>query len=94
MKRLSLLATAALLSSLSGCCCGWPCGPCGGGGGGGCGPGGCQYGAPAGAPAYAPQGMYQTYDSVTGLPVPTTTAYAPTAPAVSLGPMEALPTYR
>lgn len=98
MKRLTtLLALATMMSSLTGCCC-WPwygnnCGY----GGGACGPNGCSpYG---GAPAYVQPGgttSYQTYDSVTGLPVSTTTAYQPAmvAPAVSLGPLEALPTWR
>jgi len=94
MKRLTtMLALAAMMSSLTGCCCWWPwygnqCGY----GGGACGPAGCApgYGTPAGTTSY------QTYDSVTGLPLSTTTAYQPlvVAPAVSLGPLEALPTYR
>lgn len=94
MKRLTtLLASVALLSSLTGCCCLWPW--YGAGYGGGCNTG-CQpsFGAP---PAYVPpQGSYQSYDAVTGLPVTTATAYQPViaAPAVTLGPMEALPTYR
>lgn len=100
MKRLTtMLALAAMMSSLTGCCCWWPwsgCGSGGYGGGGACGPAGCAPGY--GAPAYAPQGTtsYQTYDQVTGLPLSTTTAYQPSyaAPAVSLGPLEALPTYR
>lgn len=101
MKRLiTMLALAAMMSSLTGCCCWWPWygNQCGGGGfgGGACGPAGCAPGY--GAPAYAPQGTtsYQTYDAVTGLPLSTTTAYQPAviAPAVSLGPLEALPTYR
>lgn len=101
MKQLTtLLASVALLSSLTGCCCLWPlfngCGTgCGTGGGGyGCN-NGCQPGFSA-PPAYAPQGTYQSYDSVTGLPVTNATAYQPVmaAPAVTLGPMEALPTYR
>lgn len=98
MKRLTtMLALAAMMSSLTGCCCWWPWTGCGTGGyGGACGPAGCAPGY--GAPSYAPQGTtnYQTYDSVTGLPLSTTTAYQPVivAPAVSLGPLEALPTYR
>lgn len=98
MKRLiTMLALAAMMSSLTGCCCWWPWNGCGGGYGSSCGPAGCApgYGAP---PSYVPQGTtnYQTYDSVTGLPLSTTTAYQPVmvAPAVSLGPLEALPTYR
>lgn len=94
MKRVTtMLVLAAMMSSLTGCCCWWPWHGCGGYGnscGTGCAPG-------YGAPAYVPQGTtYQTYDSVTGLPVSTTTAYQPAAvaPAVSLGPLEALPTYR
>ena len=104
MKRLTtMLALAAMMSSLTGCCCWWPWSGCGSGGygGGACGPTGCgPAGCPPGygAPAYAPQGTtsYQTYDQVTGLPLSTTTAYQPAyaAPAVSLGPLEALPTYR
>ncbi|GDY09352.1 MAG: hypothetical protein DWI21_00060 [Planctomycetota bacterium] len=95
MKRLTtMLALAAMMSSLTGCCCWWPW--YGNNGGGACGPAGCAPGY--GAPAYAPQGTtsYQTYDAVTGLPLSTTTAYQPAivAPAVSLGPLEALPTYR
>ncbi len=102
MKRLlTLLALTTMLSSLTGCCCWWHWN-CGSGGYGNscgqspCGPAGCAPGY--GAPSYAPAGTtsYQTYDSVTGLPVSTTTAYQPAviAPAVSLGPLEALPTYR
>ena len=98
MKRLTtLLVLAAMMSSLTGCCCWWPWSGNGNGCGSPCGPtGGCSpYG---GAQPYVPQGTssYQTYDSVTGLPVSTTTAYQPVvvAPAVSLGPLEALPTYR
>jgi hypothetical protein len=93
MKRLTtLLAVAAMLSSLTGCCLcpayGNACNPCSPG-----------YGPvfPGGVPAYTPQGAYQSYDAVTGLPLPTTTAYQPVAvaaPAVALGPLEALPTYR
>ena len=92
MKRIiTLLAAAALLSSLPGCCCLWPhgnpcspCNPCNTG----CGVGGQS--------VYVPQSTHQSYDAVTGVPVPTTTAYQPvmTAPALSLGPLEALPTYR
>jgi hypothetical protein len=91
MKRLTtLLAVAAMLSSLTGCCCLCPsygnaCNP-------GCGPV-----FPGGGPVYTPQGAYQSYDAVTGLQLPTTTAYQPvavTAPVISLGPLEALPTYR
>ena len=96
MKRLTtMLALAAMMSSLTGCCW-WPWNACGGGYGNSCGPAGCAPGY--GPPAYAPAGQtsYQTYDSVTGLPLSTTTAYQPVmvAPAVSLGPLEALPTYR
>ncbi len=94
MKRLTtMLALAAMMSSLTGCCC-WPWTGCGTGspwGSTGCAPG-------YGTPAYVPQGTmnYQTYDSVTGLPLSITTAYQPVvvAPVVSLGPLEALPTYR
>ncbi len=95
MKRLTtLLAVAAMLSSLTGCCClcPWSGNSCNTG----CGPS-FPGGYPGGGPAYAPQGAYQSYDAVTGLQLPTTTAYQPVAvaaPAVSLGPMEALPTYR
>ena len=92
MKRLtSLLAVVAVLSSLTGCCCLCPsygnaCNPCNP-----CGPGIF----PGGGPVYTPQGAYQSYDAVTGLPLPTTTAYQPVAgTAVALGPLEALPTYR
>lgn len=91
MKRLTnLLAVAATLSSLTGCCCmcPWYGNACNTG----CGPV-----FPGGGPAYTPQGAYQSYDAVTGLQLPTTTAYqsmAVAAPAVSLGPLEALPTYR
>ena len=88
MKRIiTLLAAAALLSSLPGCCCLWPHG-CGSG----CNP--CNTGCGVGGqPVYVPQGTQQSYDAVTGVPVPTTTAFQP-APAMSLGPLEALPTYR
>lgn len=100
MKRLiTMLALAAMMSSLTGCCCWWPWNGCGTGGGFGnsCGPAGCapNYGAPG--QVYTPATTsYQTYDQVTGLPISTTTAYQPVivAPAVSLGPLEALPTYR
>ena len=98
MKRItSLLMAAALLSSSTGCCCLAPlfggCGtPCNTGCNTGCAPG---YGG--GQQMMVPQGTtYQSYDAVTGLPLPTTTAYQPMVgvPAVSLGPLEALPTYR
>ena len=93
MKRLTLLlTTAALLSALPGCCCLWPWHGCGNSCNNGCG-NGCAPGF-GGGPAYVPQSTnYQTYDAVSGLPASTTMAYQP-APAVSLGPMEALPTYR
>lgn len=92
MKRLAtMLVLASMMSSLTGCCCWWPWY----GYGNSCGPTGCP---PYGAPSYAPQSTtsYQTYDAVTGLPISTTTAYQPAivAPTVSLGPLEALPTYR
>ena len=97
MKRLTtLLLTAALLSSLPGCCCLAPWF----GNGGGCNTGcntGCAPGFGGGQPVMVPQGTtYQSYDSVTGLPLPMTTAYQPVVgvPVVSLGPLEALPTYR
>jgi hypothetical protein len=92
MKSLTtMLALAALLLSLTGCCCWNPCG--GYGYGSPCGPSGCSpYGTPTLMPGTT---SYQSYDAVTGLPV-STTAYQPVvaAPAVSLGPLEALPTYR
>jgi hypothetical protein len=92
MKSLTtMLAFAAMLLSLTGCCCWNPCGY-GYGFGSPCGPSGCS---PYGAPAMQPTTTYQGYDALTGLPI-STTAYQPvvTAPAVSLGPLEALPTYR
>lgn len=100
MKRLTtMLALAAMMSSLTGCCCWWPWygNQCGGGYGGACGPAGCAPGYGTPGQVYTPSTTsYQTYDQVTGLPISTTTAYQPAivAPAVSLGPLEALPTYR
>ncbi|MBM3971864.1 MAG: hypothetical protein FJ302_18685 [Planctomycetes bacterium] len=105
MKRLTtMLALAAMMSSLTGCCCWWPWNGYGYGSSCGtspCGPAGCAPGfsSPYTTPGttYTPGATtYQTYDSVTGLPLSTTTAYQPVvvAPAVSLGPLEALPTYR
>ncbi|MFM9966102.1 MAG: hypothetical protein ACKV2Q_33390 [Planctomycetaceae bacterium] len=93
MKRLlTMLALATMMSSLTGCCCWWPWS--GGGFGSSCGPNGCS---PYGAQPFAQPGTtsYQSYDAVTGLPVSTTTAYQPVmaAPVVSLGPLEALPTF-
>jgi hypothetical protein len=96
MKRLlTLLALVAMMSSLTGCCCWWPWN--GYGYGSSCGPAGCAPGFGTPGQVYTPNTtLYQTYDSVTGLPISTTTAYQPAivAPAVSLGPLEALPTYR
>ena len=98
MKRLTtLLMATALLSSVPGCCCLAPWFGCGSNG---CNTGcntGCAPGYGGGQPVMVPQGTnYQSYDAVTGLPLQTTTAYQPVvgAPVVSLGPLEALPTYR
>ena len=98
MKRIStLLMATALLSSLSGCCCLAPLfGGCGTGCNTGCNTG-CAPGFGGQQQMMVPQGTtYQSYDAVTGLPIPMTTAYQPSVgtPVVSLGPLEALPTYR
>lgn len=96
MKRItSLLMATAVLTSLSGCCC---LAPWFGGCGTGCNTGcnnGCAPGF-GGQPIIQPGATYQSYDSITGLPVQNATAYQPVvgAPVVSLGPLEALPTYR
>ncbi|MCX7418531.1 MAG: hypothetical protein NT013_03205 [Planctomycetia bacterium] len=97
MKRItSLLMATAVLSCLPGCCCLAPFfGGCGTGCNTGCNTG-CAPGYGGGQQMMAPQGTtYQSYDSVTGIPMQNTTAYQPIVgtPVVSLGPLEALPTY-
>ena len=105
MKRLTtMLLGIALVMSSTGCYCWTPW--FGGygtypGGGAGAGAGGCWGGNCGVAPMQGtipPQGAYyNTYDTIQSAmpaPVPLTAVPPVAAPMVSLGPMEALPTYR